>query len=232
MLFSELKLEKIIFEARYEKGFLYWDNSGKALADIVSKFPEIEVQQVNVSNVQSVWPNEGITLNFNQLKADVTQDYPQSLETFKEVSSYLIRIVETHLKMRTFTRIGARYTFILPTNSEKEAQGIAAKSNLININLERLQPFGNEVLDRQIVIRMEDESRGYLLNFSNQKREIALKLPKPLAIEASRFYPNVVMFDIDCYTKKLVDVSNLGVPDIIRVNLKTIEDNLFSLIGV
>lgn len=42
MQFSELVLEKVIQEVRYDTACLFWDNSGKVAAQITSKYPKFE----------------------------------------------------------------------------------------------------------------------------------------------------------------------------------------------
>jgi len=89
MQFSELTLEKVVLEVRYDNAFAFWDNSWKAMAMITGKFPKLELVNAQLSNVQSTWWAEGIVSNFSYVKADVTQDYSASLNIFKALSSVI-----------------------------------------------------------------------------------------------------------------------------------------------
>ena len=106
MQFSELILEKVILELRYDTAFLFWDNSGKVVAQIASKYPNFELINAQLSNVQWNWWDQGVTINFSHQKADVTQDFPSSLENFKGVCTALSASLSQYLEVSSYNRVG------------------------------------------------------------------------------------------------------------------------------
>lgn len=232
MIFSNLVLERTIFEVRYEHGFLYWDNCGKALAEFLGRFPKFEIRNVSVSTTQSDWWEEGMTIEFSHARANVTQDYPGNLNKFKDVCDSLCRVVQTHLNVKAFTRVGARFIYVFPIKTKEEAKEAVTRISVISIDPEKIHPFGKDVVERQLTLRVEDDDRGYTVRVANVTREFKGKLPKPFSVQTDRFHRHVVQFDVDSYTKKLVDSSIFMAADFIRTSERNIEENLMTLLGV
>ena len=63
---DEFTLERITFEVRYETAFLFWDNSGKVLADMARDYPKIQVTSASISSVLCDWMDEGLSSQFRQ----------------------------------------------------------------------------------------------------------------------------------------------------------------------
>jgi uncharacterized protein (TIGR04255 family) len=233
MHFSELVCEKAILEVKYPTNYLFWDNSGKTMSKLVEKYPQFELRDAKLSNVQSDWWSEGITLNFNHLKADLTQDYPKNWDNFKNISSALCDTLRSVLEVKLYERVGTRYVLVLPMKSEEEARAFFLKMNLVSINSEKLHPFGKgKIEEEQVVIRYEGDDRGYTFRLSHARREVTMKVNRPFEISTDRFQKNGVMFDVDCYTKKPVEAPVLIPADFIRLTLRTIEDSLLPLLGL
>jgi len=116
---DEFTLERITFEVRYETAFLFWDNSGKVLADMARDYPKIHVTNATISSVLCDWMDEGLALNFDSAKAYVTQDYPSKLSLFYEFTTRLTNLIQNYLKVQNFTRVGCRHVHSLRTNSSR-----------------------------------------------------------------------------------------------------------------
>jgi hypothetical protein len=125
--FSELILEKIIWEVRYDTAYLFWDNSGKLMMEITSKYPQFELRDAKLSNVQSDWWDEGLVLNFSHEKADLTQDFTTTLDNFKAVCGVLCGNISNIFGVKSFSRVGARYILSLPAKTREEARDLLSK---------------------------------------------------------------------------------------------------------
>lgn len=233
MLFADLTLEKIILEVRYNQSFLYWDNSGKAMASLVAKHPKIEIRDVQLSNTVSDWSEEGLTINFNNLKGDVTQDFPKSLETFKGVCATLCDALKEFLEVKAFSRIGLRIIHSLPTKTAAEARELMSKTNLVQVDASKLEPFGKgRVEERQTLIRYESEDKGCAFRISHASREVTVKIARPFIIDSSKFSKEALIVDVDFYTKKSVDVPVFVPADFIRLSYRTLEQNVIPFLGL
>jgi len=233
MEFSELTLERAILEVRYPTTFLFWDNSGKTMSLVTQKFPKIELRDAQVSNVQSDWWEEGLTLNFNQTKADVTQDFPKNLDNFKMVCDELCEAIRNVLEVKSFGRVGVRYIFVFPRESIDAARDFFLRMSLVSLNAEKLQSFlKGEIEEQQTLVRYEDEDRGYAFRLSHTPRELSFRLSRPFTLDASRFHKNGIIFDIDCYTKKPLEAPAFVAKDFVRLTYRTIEEHLLSALGL
>jgi len=226
--FSSLILERQIFEIRYDPSFLYYDNTGKLATDLVKKFPKLKQRDINVSNSQFEWADEGILLNFSHLKADVMEDFPEKSEPFREICGEISTLVARHFEISSFTRAGVRLQFVLPAKDELGARELVRATSLVSVDQESLIAFGKEVMEVQLVLRVEDEDRGATLRVGNMKREFATNLPRPFPIDKKLFHPYVLVLDLDNYTKKLIDVGDFSAPDFIRKAGKAAEGNLLT----
>jgi uncharacterized protein (TIGR04255 family) len=233
MLFSELTFEKVVLEVRYESAYVFWDNSGKTMRQITGKHPKLEMVNAQLSSVQSAWWDEGITFNFNNVKADLTQDYPTSLETFKAVSSSICDGLGEFLEVKSYTRVGIRYLYFCPFKSKEEARDFFLKLNLVSVPQDRLKLFGAVKIEEEMVmLRFEDEDRGFSVRLSNASREITFNISRPISANTEKFQKYVVMFDIDCYTKKKVEAAAFIPGDFVRITQRTVENNLLRLAGL
>ena len=232
MLFSQLHLERIAFEIRYEHGYLYWDRSGHVLRDMIGKFPKFEVKSVELGGTQALWPDEAIAFTFANDKFHITQNEVESITLFKEAAAHLSSVIFGHLNVKTFNRVGVRFIYVYPTTTKKDADELLATSRLFSTDLKEAEPFGR-VADREIMLNMQREERGYMIRLSAAHREVLRSgITKPLSLGTEKFQADVVVFDVDSFTTKSGDISILSVPDFIRTATKTVEDNLLPLVGI
>jgi uncharacterized protein (TIGR04255 family) len=233
MHLSEFVLEKAIIEVRYPTNYLFWDNSGKTISKVVEKYPNFELRDAQISNVQHDWWAEGFVLNFNSQKADLIQDFPKKLDTFKDVASTLCDALKAGLEVKLYERVGCRYIFVLPMKGPDEARDLFQKMNLISLKTEKLQHFlKGKIEEEQAVIRYEDDDRGYTFRLAHSTREAKLKIPRPFTVNSENFHKNGIILDVDCYTKKPVEAPIFMASDFIRLSFRTVEENLLPLLGL
>jgi hypothetical protein len=163
MLFSDMTLEKVIMEFRFDTTFLFWDNSGKALAKIVSKYPRFELRDAKLSNVNVDWWDEGISFNLSHERSDVTVDYPQSLDTYKGVADSMVQTLQDLLEVKVFKRVGLRFILAYPFESKDKARDFLAKLGVISYKPGALEHFvDGTVEEQQLMFRYEGKDRGVL----------------------------------------------------------------------
>ena len=232
MEFHELHLEKIIYEIRFESAYLFWDKSGEIMSNLTLKFPHFRLKNAQLSNVESLWAEEGIGVNFNNVKADVYQEFPESLDNFMLVTDALTSAIGDVLRIPSFTRVGVRFIWVYPAASKEDAVDLISKSTLICVDADKAKPFGSRIVERNLHLRFEDEDRGCSVRVLNATRKAEVELPRFFAVDTSRYPKTVVSVDVDCYTKLAVPRPNLKPSDFIRANRKTIAANVLGLIGI
>ena len=226
---ADLTLERITIEVRYETAFLFWDNSGKVLAEMANGYADLEVRNVSVSNVGCDLWAEGLSLSFDSEKAYVIQEHPEKLGTFYEFTTRLFNLIQKHLQVQTFTRVGCRPVHSYRTKSPEEAATLMRKALGRAAEDDHLKPFGTDVTE--VTIRVEDESRGHTVHVSNMPRKVPIKVARPFILDVSGFDSEAIVLDVDAYTKKIVVAPQLDVHDFVAAPLKNVDVNLFSLFG-
>lgn len=120
MLFSDLKLNRVILELRYDHGYLYLDRCGKTYLKILEKNLEWKFIQASPEITFLQNKERNMELHFNHLNIHFVQEEVENLNQFKVNTSKIIPIITTELEIKTFKRIGNRYWFIFPVeNIEK-----------------------------------------------------------------------------------------------------------------
>lgn len=226
---ADFTLERVTVEVRYDTAFLYWDNSGKVLAEMAKGYADLQIRNVNLSNVACDLWTEGLSLYFDSEKAYVSQEYPDKLDTFCEFTTRLLNLIQKHLQVQTFTRVGCRPVHSFHMKSPEEATALMRKVTGRAAEDDRLNPFGTEITE--VLLRVEDESRGHTLHVSNMPRKVPIKVSRPLALDVSGFDTEAIVLDVDAYTKKIVVGPQLDVRDFVAATLKNINGNLFILFG-
>jgi hypothetical protein len=230
--FSALVLERMIFEIRYDLAFLYWDNSGKVIGDLLAKFPGFKPREVTPSVAAWDWLEESMTVTFSHLKADAAQDYPAKTEPFRSVCNELSSSVSRQLAVSTFSRIGVRLQFVLPAKDENSARDLMSLTHLVSADPKQYVAFGNKLMEQNISLRIEDEGGGATLRVSNSKRELSVTASKVFPVDTKRFHPNGLVLDLDIYTKKRVGTEIFSASDFIRKAEKSAEENLMTFAGL
>ncbi len=223
-------LEKAVFEVRFEKGFLYWDNCGKIWREIISKWPDLKAESISPERAQLSSKKHSFFLRFNANSIDVTQEYPDNTSFFREFTEDSIRIISTYLEVKTFTRVGNRFIYILPIKDSNESIELLKKTGFFNVPVVKLSKLGTSVQEPRIkFIINKDNDISYIFNLAYIKRELELKLPKPIVADTSKFISTGLIIDIDCCTLKPVDLSILNCGELIRTNERNFDFMLTEL---
>jgi hypothetical protein len=230
MLYESLLLERMILETRYDRHFLYLDNCGRAMEEFLGRFPGFEVAKASPETAQMEWRESSTAVTFSHEKVDVAQDYPANLAAFNEICPFLIATVAKHFGVRSFTRVGNRRLLIKPTSSLEEAVALLSKSPLISVRNEDLVPFGDRIAERNLLLRVENDDRGYAFRLSTQERRLTSNIPAAFKVKFENFHPYVLMIDVDVYSKKAIDATSFSAVDFLRSTEKNLEGNLFALL--
>lgn len=221
--------KRITIEVRYETAFLYWDNSGKVLGEMADGYADLQIRNVSVSNVACDLWEQGLSFSFDNEKAYVIQEFPDKLGTFYEFTTRLINLIQKFLQVQTFTRVGCRPVHSFRAKSPEEAATLMQKALGGTAKTDHLKPFGTDVTE--VMLRVEDESRGHMLHVSNMPRKVPIKVSRPFALDVKGFDTEAIVLDVDAYTKKIVVGPQLDVRDFVVATLKNIDGNLFTLFG-
>ena len=120
---SKLLLEKVVFEVRYLKGYMYLDNSGKILNSIIDKHPTFKnISPDPLVGTALTMHEHSISVIFSFDKIIIDIDYPDGSKFYRELANEIITLIANKLEITTFTRVGNRFFYFLPTNKIEEVK--------------------------------------------------------------------------------------------------------------
>lgn len=226
-LFKDLKLHKVIFELRYDKGYLYFDVCGKTVKKIEEKMPDFKFRGIEGPNVAVLDDyKDRMVACFAWDKLDITQMYAENVNKFKSAAETFSKVVTESLGVDRFKRIGNRYQFMYKTNSIENASDIIKKAGVITKDWSTLDRLGGE-LDKAsctAILRRDAYFHRIVLTAVEKQEPVAIRT-KPEEEYNPQF---AVLVDIDVYQE---DPKSFDVNDFIHKAYKMMEHNAIRLIS-
>lgn len=219
--FNQFALEKVVFEVRYVRGYLYLDNCGKILNSILDKYPTFKnISPDPLGGTSLIMSEHNISIRFLNDRTIVEVDYPDGLKIYREVTNDIISFISKELEITTFTRVGNRFFYVVPIKEIEEANEIFRGAELFTIPDEKLSIFGKTFKEPEVkfVSNDEDGGIGYIVRLATISRVFEVPRNKPLKIEFSKHSQTGILIDIDYFTLKPVDLSILNCDDLIKSN--------------
>lgn len=237
--FPQLNLTRVVFEVRFDNGYLYWDKCGEETREILKllgkewSFVDISAKDGNVLINKRLQAE----IRFSISTIKIFQNDVENLSKFKEICSQTIPIIQNYQKVEDFKRVGNRYWYIYPVNSLDLAKQIVLKTGIIKLNNDILNAFGTELKDTEFVLAIEDSNK----NLQYRIKIVAVERDDERLPAYSEYFTEIerfkkynpkyaVMLDIDIATKQETKTKNLDSADFIQKAYKKLENNLVSLL--
>jgi hypothetical protein len=215
--FEDLTLERVIFEARYRDGYLYWDNSGKIWRSLSQIWPDLTLQNVTTQQATFQLGSAGIDLFFSHERFAANQDYPNKLDFYKEFMEKSSQIVFESLQVSSFLRVGNRYQYILKVNDKNEATEFFKSKSLLNLP-ERVSGLGKNITEPAIKFVVERDDISITVRLGFESRNLEFSVPRPLKVDTSAFIKEYIAVDIDSFSTKVVDRGTFSVEEFIATH--------------
>jgi len=219
--FNQFVLEKVVFEVRYVRGYMYLDNSGKILNSILDKYSTFNVISPDPvgGTILIMGEPDNIVLKFTHDRSIVEITYPDGLEFYRELTNEIISLISKQLEITTFTRVGNRFFYVFAIKDIKEANEIFRAAGLFTIPEEKLSKFGKTFKEPAVrfVTADEDEEISYIVRVDAISRVFGVPR-KPLKLDSSKLIETGISVDIDYFTLKPVDLSMLNCDELIKAN--------------
>jgi hypothetical protein len=220
---ESLVLEQVVFEGKFQHGYLYWDNCGKIWKDIIAKWPALTADNVSVQEAIMSLKDEDINLKFSHDAINITQKYPKNLKLLGDFADSVFQIITDYLKIETFSRIGNRFFYIYKVENSNESIDLLKKTGFFNIPQEKLSVIGDRLKDPHVkIVITKGEEIGYIFNLTHVERKVEISLPKFIKYDTSGFISTALSIDVDFYTIKPVDLSILRCKELIEKTDKNI----------
>jgi len=200
--FDKLRLHRCAFEIRHPSSYLYWDNCGKCILDIVKatngKFDFKELrggQECALKTDDSPFTE----FSFGYQRTILASQNLRDVNLFKKYVPILFESVKQNLDIKEISRIGFRLWFIYKTDSEDDASSIINKSSIYNISFTRFEGFGREIkaCDPVIIISEGSEKIRISLNAAHRQSEYVIN---PEDNDAEEYSPKYcLLIDLDFF---------------------------------
>lgn len=227
MNFSDLRLNRVILELRYDEGFLYWDKCGATILEIQKKFPEWKWDSVttDLAGLKNLQRKMELVFNYGSIR--FIQNKVENLSQFKEATEGITPLIVEKLEIEKFKRVGNRYLYIFPLENPEQGKKIIQKSSIIEIPKGKLALFSGEPTKTAFVVHLENENFHYRIELVGIER---LEVPENIKID-KEFDPKYgLRVDIDIATLKEIKASSFDCGEFIQSNKKFLEKNLIKLI--
>lgn len=237
MEYKDLSLEKIIFEARYNRSFGFLDKSNEIITKIGRETKEShELENLtNAPDFRMLCKRDNIIFNFGPASFNLSQqnikdlDYQFFITYLKTVSS----IISECLPLNEYLRFGLRYWFVCPVDSADAGRKVLSKSGIFNENKEVEDLFGKKIKDKSIVIVLEEAQKGHRISLAMaRKEEVEVKVDNAgqiLSQTSKKDSADIgILLDIDNYVDKPQGESLGGFID---ETVELCKNNIIKLIG-
>ncbi len=214
-------LERVIFEARFQNGYLYWDNCGKIWRTLTDIRPDLEMGQVTTDQATLQIEGEGITISFSHQRFGIHQDYPKNLDVYKKFAGQSFNSVIDNLKIEEFSRIGNRYQYIVKHNDRDEVTDFFKEKNIFTIPKRLIHPM-NKITEPHVKFTLERDNMSIIVQIGYFSRDLKATVQKPLKIDTSSFISKGISIDIDSASTNIIRRGTLDVAEFIAVQEKSV----------
>ena len=172
----EPKLESLVFEIRYDYGYLYFDRCGQCLLDIEKECEGWLTRNVDVATGTLERIDKRFRVGFNSIKFDFSaeQAFKTDLEDIVKEIAAVWKIIQINLDLDIFLRIGYRPVYLRATSDIDEAD-LFLKQSELNIKVpENLDQSGYDISTRQTVTHFIKNQIEYRVKFGSITRHEAV----------------------------------------------------------
>lgn len=219
--FSELILENVTLELRFNDGYSYWDNCGRIWWEIIQLFSgSVKVETVNTDNAVIIFDDdkENIKLSFSPNNIIYSATDPIfDIECFKSFVNNSISILCEQMKISDFTRIGHRFIFVYPCQVEEIDEYISQINRVVDNNqiaAKILTESEEKIKRKEFVVRYETEDFGFRIVTCGGKKGIRSRYPRSFVSSPTvekcviKKDQHLFVVDFDFYTLKALSITN------------------------
>ena len=156
------RLDKLVFEVRYDFGYLYLDRCGQTIVDILKSSPDwLLDNSPKYTTIIDIGRN--LTVQFANDKFIFTAESinRDNLDNFKGICQYVWKIIQSNLGLDTYIRVGCRIYYLLPTNSRDESEKRIRRSKINIILPKEITSNGYHSKVNQVLTILEKEATEY-----------------------------------------------------------------------
>jgi hypothetical protein len=148
-------LQKIVFELRYRRGYLYLDKCGRTVDALMANQPEwvLKDESVSPQNAPLISLRNQCALTFSSKKLDLGLEMQPGgepltetdIDTFTGQVEAASALIIEELGLRDFERIGFRTWYLFPFQTMAECRDWVVGLGLIQVSNQFRQAFGDKL---------------------------------------------------------------------------------------
>lgn len=221
--FSDLVLEHISFEVRYNNAYLYLDHCGKTCRKIMDKYPKVTVDMAGTDGAVLQMHDNHITLNFSHANAVITQRYPPNVSMLGEFSEFAINTICEFFEIPSFTRVGNRFDYMLKSE-EAASLELMKKTGFLNFPEEKVSLMGDAVKTANVSFQIiKDGTVGYSIRMGHAVKNLNVQVPFPIKYNDEALIRSGLSINVDSFTLNPIGASNIKAHTLIKKNFKDME---------
>lgn len=214
---SLFSLQEAVLQLKFLPAFKFWDCAGEIWADLIKKIPNLRVKNAEPNKTSFVLERDyEFFVEIDNVRIVALEPQP-TLVDFMEKSSLMYQSTIKILNINEFTRIGCRLIYHKVYKNMSEASKDFYTTNKLNISNGKIFDIEGETLYPEIAFRKENDSLGASVRLRTELRKLDFEPPitirdlKPFSEEK-----NMIVFDVDYFTKKIVTVDQLNIKEWVK----------------
>ncbi len=232
---AKLHFESVIFQVKFDKGFLYWDNCGKIWRKMTEKWKDLQMVKLDTQNAVLQLKEERFNLGFDHNNFNTSlSEPPLDLKSYAKFTHECMNIVCDQLDIDIFTRVGNRLKFLYPLQSREEMKELLIERGILTVSDKKLcfsdktETIGLEKI--QFTIK-EKSGMAYHVRFSFLERTFEASVPPSIRFDDSKYLKKAMLVDIDRHTELQCSRGSLDAGKLIEENLELIYNKIEAILG-
>jgi hypothetical protein len=189
-------LQKVVFELKYQYGFTYLDKCGRAINAIMREQPEWTVRDsISPTASSLVSMRNGCSFSFSAFNYNFALERPaggdplsdKDMAGFTQQVDLISSIVNDHLGLKEFTRIGFRVWYLFSCEDKEEAESWLSYLGLYMAQESLISAFGGKKEALGVTVVVSGSDRKYRIAFNAVERRAEIDLGEAiLTVQASK----------------------------------------------
>lgn len=208
-------LKRLTFEFRYEPAYILWDRSGRIWTQAKERWPDL----IN----KSAQPNQTLfdvkdkfSMGVELEKSFIITSKPKLKEVGIHMNDFL-NLVKNNLDISSYTRLGARFIFEKKFNDKTSACEAFTSLNIIKVPTGKHFGIEGKVVSPHCSYHWEGENIGIHGVLRTATQQFTIDVPFGIeGIDQNERKEEVIIFDIDYYTKVPTNIGQFSVIDWIK----------------
>ncbi|MBG1267250.1 hypothetical protein F8S12_12895 [Nostoc sp. WHI] len=224
---------------RYPNGYRHWDCAGDLANQLLGLFPGLVVDDGDPSNVTMSHDEHQIKLRYGVEGATVeAASLDEHTNLFEQYAAPFFALVFRSFAIKTTSRVGHRLVNHLTLDDKASVQDYIFKLSIktgaggsffASSEDERL----NTKKTTGFILIFEDEKIGLRINIGSGKAKTNIN--GPMLNDLRRHIPpptDIVVLDIDNYTLKPLNISDLLINDLAKSNAKMVKTRILPILEI